>query len=331
MKAQKKAENSKSNDKANKDNSENDTKPKTRTAAKSKPKTSTSKRSKASEGATENTNSEALEPKTVSKKKRKANKEATQDASVDPAPESAIEAEASHQPEADEHEPALEHAHEAAVPDQPETNANAKPARRRAASANPPKKRKKQIQDTENAEPAQDAPAPPPARRYTKKAAPADEMKAPAAPEKKGKGKTAKVKKAPGPRSNPSKKPASKAAKKDRVPQAASNFPNALGFQNGETKMFNADALTFLRCPISHSLSPIFSKLPMKDRKKRIAHTDETKAIKKDVETANAALLEGGFKIMVYWSRKAVALCVLVPSVKLSAQKKWRQALGWWV
>jgi tRNA1(Val) A37 N6-methylase TrmN6 len=69
----------------------------------------------------------------------------------------------------------------------------------------------------------------------------------------------------------------------------------------------------------------------MKDRKKRIAHTDETKAIKKDVETANAALLEGGFKIMVYWSRKAVALCVLVPSVKLSAQKKWRQALGWWV
>ena len=73
-----------------------------------------------------------------------------------------------------------------------------------------------------------------------------------------------------------------------------------------------------------------FLPTPLKDRKKRIVHTDETKEVKKGVERANEALIEGGFKIMVYWSRKAVALCVLVPGAEKSS-KKWTQALGCWV
>lgn len=78
-----------------------------------------------------------------------------------------------------------------------------------------------------------------------------------------------------------------------------------------------------------HIPFPVFPCMPMQENKKRkrFEHTPETQKIKDAISATNYLLVKHGLKIVMYWSRDAVAMCTMEPQ---NGQKSWNQASGAW-
>lgn len=70
--------------------------------------------------------------------------------------------------------------------------------------------------------------------------------------------------------------------------------------------------------------------MPMQEKKRKtFEHTSETLKIKDAIKATNYLLTKIAFKIAMYWSRDAVALCKMEPEE--GKKPSWNQASGAWV